>query len=49
MAHELGKMFYYGETPWRKLGKCPSPATVEEARRFGEFDPVECENAATTT
>lgn len=32
MAHIIRQMFYYGETPWHKLGnKRPASATLEEA------------------
>ena len=36
MAHNIGQMFYYGDTPWHKLGnKRPAPATIEEALTHG--------------
>lgn len=39
MAHEIGRMFYYGERPWHKLGTALNqPADIEEALREGGLD-----------
>lgn len=39
MAHNIGKMFYFGEIPWHKLGKVlQHPATMEEALTAGELN-----------
>ncbi|MFM8331397.1 MAG: DUF932 domain-containing protein [Candidatus Methylumidiphilus sp.] len=36
MAHNIGQMFYYGDTPWHTLGKkILHPATVDEALAAG--------------
>jgi hypothetical protein len=36
MPHNIGKMFYYGERPWHKLGtKLNQAATVSEALDYG--------------
>lgn len=39
MAHNIGQMFYYGETPWHRLGKrLAQPANMEEALAEGGLD-----------
>lgn len=39
MAHNIGKMFYYGEIPWHELGnKVDQPATAEVALEKGGLD-----------
>jgi hypothetical protein len=39
MPHNIGKMFYYGERPWHKLGtKLNQAATVSEALDYGCLD-----------
>jgi len=39
MAHNIGRMFYYGERPWHNLGtKLNAPADVETALAAGELD-----------
>lgn len=39
MPHNIGKMFYYGKTPWHELGnKVERPATAEEALKYGRLD-----------
>jgi hypothetical protein len=39
MAHNIGRMFYYGERPWHKPGtQLDLPATVSEAVEYGGLD-----------
>ena len=39
MAHDIGRMFYFGEMPWHRLGESLSqPATLEEALAAGGLD-----------
>ena len=39
MAHNIGRMFYFGEMPWHRLGESlPQPATLEEALGAGGLD-----------
>lgn len=39
MAHNIGKMFYYGDLPWHELGTAlAQPANLQEALSAGELD-----------
>lgn len=39
MAHEIGRMFYYGDVPWHGLGaEIRQPATLDEALAHGDLD-----------
>ena len=39
MAHDIGRMFYYGEVPWHRLGnQLSQAATLDEAMRAGGLE-----------